>query len=278
MPIISVTPVDKKIYRLTMSLGHCMMENIVVTDDGLYEIYYLKDGKYINRTGKILNIVQNTANPDNSYVLFDWSEDNSSKRERIHFYKIQTIKDITPNDAYRIAVAHGFVGSVTDWLESLRGDIGKSNYEIAVECGFEGTEEEWLESIKGERGYSAYEIAKNNGFEGTEQEWLNSLKSPGKSAYEVAVENGFTGSEADWLLSLKGNDGKSAYELALKYGFVGSEEDWLKSLRGQSAYEAAVANGFEGTEEDWFAANGDTVIIKQQVDQIIYAMKWIEGM
>ena len=278
MPIVSVTPVDKKIYRLTMSLGHCMMENIVVTDDGLYEIYYLKDGKYINRTGKILNIVQNTANPDNSYVLFDWSEDNSSKRERIHFYKIQTIKDITPNDAYRIAVAHGFVGSVTDWLESLRGDIGKSNYEIAVECGFEGTEEEWLESIKGERGYSAYEIAKNNGFEGTEQEWLNSLKSPGKSAYEVAVENGFTGSEADWLLSLKGNDGKSAYELALKYGFVGSEEDWLKSLRGQSAYEAAVANGFEGTEEDWFAANGDTVIIKQQVDQIIYAMKWIEGM
>lgn len=278
MPIISCTPVDKKIYRVTISLGHCMMENLVITEDGVYEIYYIKDGKYINRTGKILNIVQNTSMPDNSYVLFDWSEDNSNKRERIHFYKIQTIKDITPNDAYKIALEHGFVGSVTDWLESLRGDIGKSNYEIAVECGFEGTEEEWLESIRGERGYSAYEIAKNNGFTGTEEEWLASLKSPGKNAYEVAVDNGFTGSEADWLLSLKGEPGKSAYELAVKYGFEGTEEDWLKSLKGQSAYEAAVARGFEGTEDDWFAQNGDTVAIKEQVEKIVYAMKWVEGM
>lgn len=278
MPIISCTPVDKKIYRVTISLGHCMMENLVITEDGVYEIYYIKDGKYINRTGKILNIVQNTSMSDNSYVLFDWSEDNSNKRERIHFYKIQTIKDITPNDAYKIALEHGFVGSVTDWLESLRGDIGKSNYEIAVECGFEGTKEEWLESIRGERGYSAYEIAKNNGFTGTEEEWLASLKSPGKNAYEVAVDNGFTGSEADWLLSLKGEPGKSAYELAVKYGFEGTEEDWLKSLKGQSAYEAAVARGFEGTEDDWFAQNGDTVAIKEQVEKIIYAMKWVEGM
>lgn len=278
MPIISCTPVDKKIYRVTISLGHCMMENLVITEDGVYEIYYIKDGKYINRTGRILNIVQNTSMPDNSYVLFDWSEDNSNKRERIHFYKIQTIKDITPNDAYKIALEHGFVGSVTDWLESLRGDIGKSAYDIAVECGFEGTEEEWLETIRGERGYSAYEIAKNNGFTGTEEEWLASLKSPGKNAYEVAVDNGFTGSEADWLLSLKGEPGKSAYELAVKYGFEGTEEDWLKSLKGQSAYEAAVARGFEGTEDDWFAQNGDTVAIKKQVEKIIYAMKWVESM
>lgn len=278
MPIISCTPVDKKIYRVTISLGHCMMENLVITEDGVYEIYYIKDGKYINRTGKILNIVQNASMPDNSYVLFDWSEDNSNKRERIHFYKIQTIKDITPNDAYKIALEHGFVGSVTDWLESLRGDIGKSAYDIAVECGFEGTEEEWLETIRGERGYSAYEIAKNNGFTGTEEEWLASLKSPGKNAYEVAVDNGFTGSEADWLLSLKGEPGKSAYELAVKYGFEGTEEDWLKSLKGQSAYEAAVARGFEGTEDDWFAQNGDTVAIKEQVEKIVYAMKWVESM
>lgn len=244
MPIISADPIDKKIYRVTLAIGHGMIENMVITDDGLYDIYYIKDGRGINRTGKILNIVQNRTMPQNSYILFDWSEDNSNRRERIYFYQVQVIKDITPNDAYRIALDHGFVGTVSDWLESLRGDPGKDNYEIAVECGFEGTREEWLESIRGSRGFSAFEIASQNGFEGTEEEWLNSLK------------------------------GKSAYEIAVDHGFEGTEEDWIDSLRGQSAYEAALSNGFEGTEEDWFAQNGDVTILKTQVDKVINTVQW----
>ena len=203
MPIISADLIDKKIYRISITLGHGIIENIVIMDNGLYELYYIREGKGINKTGKILNVVQNRSIPNNSYILFDWSYDNNSRKERIYFHQIQLLKDITPNNAYTIAVEHGFVGSVTDWLESLKGDPGKDSYEIAVECGFEGTREEWLESIKGPRGYSAYEIAVNNGFKGTEEEWLSTIKGPqGKSAYEIAVDHGFEGTEEEWLSAL----------------------------------------------------------------------------
>jgi len=245
MPIISAECVDKKIYRICVTLGNGMVENLVVTDDGIYDIYYISNGKSINRTGKIVNVVQNRAMPHNSYVLFDWSEDNSSRKERIYFHQIQYIKDVTPNDAYQIALQHGFVGTVTDWLESMRGYPGKDNYEIAVECGYEGTREDWVKECQGTPGFSAYQIAVNNGFEGTEEEWLESLKgAPGKSAYEIACDYGFEGTVEEWLESLHGGgegggsgapgkDGKSAYQIACDHGFEGTEEEWLESLKGE---------------------------------------------
>jgi hypothetical protein len=200
MPIISINDLENKSYRVTVTMGGGIMENVVVTADGLYSLYYISNGKSLNRTGKIAGVIQNLAIPKNNYILFDWSEDNSNRRERIYFYQIQYIKDVTPNNAYQIALKHGFVGSESDWLESMRGYPGKDNYEIAVECGFEGTREEWLESIRGAQGFSAYEVAVRAGFNGTEKEWLESLN--GKSAYEVAVENGFEGTEEEWLLHI----------------------------------------------------------------------------
>ena len=273
MPIISADPIDKKVYRITITLGHGMVENVVVTDDGLYEIYYIKDGKSANRSGRILNVVQNRNMPNNSYILFDSSTDRCNRRERIYFHQVQLLKDVTPNDAYRIAVEHGFVGTVTDWLESLKGDPGKDNYEIAVDCGYTGTREEWLESMKGpmgERGYSAYEIAVNNGFEGTEEEWLESIRGKdgkdGKSAYEIAVEHGFSGSEVEWLESLSGEPGKDGEP-------------------GKSAYELAVENGFEGSEEEWLTRIGDVTLVekdvtelKEEVTDIKNAITWNDGM
>ena len=244
MPILSATQVQNNTYRITVTLGHGNVENVVITSNGKYDVCYVKDGKALNKTGRIVNVVQNRVTPNNSYILFDWSDDNLSRKERIHFYQIQSIVDVTPNDAYAIALQHGFVGTVTDWLESMRGYPGKSAYELAVECGFEGAEVEWLESIKGERGFSAYEIAKRNGFEGTEEEWLISIR--GESAYEIAVKNGFEGTESEWLESLKG---KSAYEIAKDYGF-------------------------EGTEEDWMAQNGDVTTLKKVVEQVVEAVKW----
>ena len=276
MPIISATPIETNQYRITTTLGNGLLDNVVVTSEGIYDVYYIKNGEAINRTGRILNVVQNRSIPKNSYILFDYSCDNSNRRERIHFYQVQIIKDVTPNDAYKIAVDHGFVGTVSDWLLSLKGDPGKSNYEIAVDCGFEGTEEEWLESIQGIPGYSAYDIAVNNGFKGTEEEWLKSLK--GKDAYEIAVEEGFEGTKTEWLLSLKGEAGDSAYQIAVNLGFEGTQEEWLESLRGQSAYEYAVANGFEGTEEEWYIKNGDVTIVNQKVEQIVNAIQWLTEM
>lgn len=77
--------------------------------------------------------------------------------------------------AYSIAVQNGFVGTVEEWLDSLKGKAGvdgKSAYELAVESGYEGTLEEWLKSLQGEDGESAYQIAVNHGYEGTEAEWI----------------------------------------------------------------------------------------------------------
>lgn len=258
MPIISADVIDKKIYRITVTLGHGMVENIVVSDDGLYDIHYIKDCKSVNRTGRIVNVVQNRTMPNNSYILFDYSEDNSSRKERIYFYQVQVLRDITPNNAYKIAVDHGFVGSVSDWLESLRGGPGKDNYEIALDCGFQGTREEWLESLKGPTGMSAYDIAVQNGFEGTEEEWLKSLQ-------------GYIG-----------EDGDSAYKVAVKNGFIGTEQEWLESLRGPSglnAYEIAVQKyGFEGTEEEWMAKFGDVSALQGQVNVIKTNLEWIKSM
>ena len=47
-------------------------------------------------------------------------------------------------DAYAIAVANGYKGTVAEWLDSL---VGKSAYDIAVQLGFKGTEKEWLDSL-----------------------------------------------------------------------------------------------------------------------------------
>lgn len=107
--------------------------------------------------------------------------------------------------------------------EDLQGPPGKSAYEIAVENGFVGTVEEWLLSLKGADGIngidgiSAYQVAVNNGFSGTEAQWLVSLKGAngingtnGLSAYQVALNTGFIGTEAEWIISLKGANGASA--------------------------------------------------------------------
>ena len=50
---------------------------------------------------------------------------------------------------------------------------GKSAYELAVQEGFEGTISEWLESLKG----NIYDSAVDHGFEGTEEQFYRQLNS-----------------------------------------------------------------------------------------------------
>lgn len=49
--------------------------------------------------------------------------------------------------AYDLALDSGYVGTLSEWLESLKGKDGKSAYQIAVDLGFVGTEQEWLETL-----------------------------------------------------------------------------------------------------------------------------------
>lgn len=87
--------------------------------------------------------------------------------------------------------------------EGKDGADGKSAYEIAVANGYSGTETEWLESLHGADGKDGNDG--KNGADGAD----------GKSAYIIAVEHGFSGTETEWLASLKGADGKDASEVDL---------------------------------------------------------------
>lgn len=194
MPIISACPIERNIFRITLTYGQGMVENIVVSNTGEYNIYYIKDGRAFNQIGKIVN-VYTCGNINTNYILFDIKDDKSNKRERIFFGQIQFIKDITPNDAYKIAVREGYTGTVEEWLRSLKGDPGKDAYEIAVCQGFTGTRDEWLQSLVGPRGpigprgvpgMSPYEAAQLEGYTGTPEELYTTLA---KVATEGSIAN-----------------------------------------------------------------------------------------
>jgi hypothetical protein len=139
------------------------------------------------------------------------------------------------DSAYQVAVANGFVGTVSQWLDSLIGEPGDDGREIQLRN--DGTNVQWrydgdptwiniilLEDLRGEPGDDGREIELRN--DGTNVQWryttgsggwinliaLSELKGdkgdPGLSAYQVAVANGFVGTEAQWLASLEGTDGE----------------------------------------------------------------------
>jgi hypothetical protein len=69
------------------------------------------------------------------------------------------------------------------------GETGKSAYELAVATGFVGTLEEWLASLKGVKG--------DQGLQGPPGP--QGLKGdPGKTSYDLAVEEGFGGTQENW--------------------------------------------------------------------------------
>lgn len=103
---------------------------------------------------------------------------------------------------------------------SEKGKDGKSAYEIAVEHGFVGTETEWLESLKGVDGKDGCDgrngvdgLPGKDGKDGADglsgRDGIDGINgSDGKPAYIIAVEHGFSGTENEWLQSLKGADGR----------------------------------------------------------------------
>lgn len=169
----------------------------------------------------------------------------------------------------------GFDGSLTEWLESLKGADGKSckAKEVAdgiqVTCGNDAPVT-IKNGEKGADGKSAYELS---GFDGTLSEWLESLKGAnGKSCKTKDVTDGIQITCGDdspvTILNGKdgkdgkdGVDGKSAYELS---GFDGSLAEWLESLKGadgKSCKTKEVADGIQVT-----CGDEDPVVIKNGKD------------
>ena len=110
--------------------------------------------------------------------------------------KIQSAsKGTDGKSAFEIAIEHGFVGTETEWLESLKGVDGKDGVNGKDGCdGRNG-----VDGLPGKDG--------KNGADGLPgRDGING--SDGKSAYIIAVEHGFSGTETEWLQSLKGADGK----------------------------------------------------------------------
>lgn len=132
------------------------------------------------------------------------------------------------SNAYVLAQANGFTGTLAEWLASLRGSDGiglkilgsmqspsnlpmdSSNKNgdayIIQEKMYVWDGSQWsVVGQVGPQGASVYETAQKLGFKGTEREYLESLK--GKSVYTIAVENGYKGSESEYIASLKGEKG-----------------------------------------------------------------------
>lgn len=80
----------------------------------------------------------------------------------------------------------GNEGTIVDFINSLhgeKGDDGKSAYDLWIEEGHQGTISDFLESLKGK---SAYQIWLDLGNQGTEQDFIDSLKgADGDDAFEV---------------------------------------------------------------------------------------------
>lgn len=157
MIILSCDASDDKIYTLTMKLDSGIIEKVSFIKDGLYSICYASGKDLVARNGRVLKVVYSNSNRDR-YILFDSSEDNMNRRERIYFNQIKSIKDITPIDSYRIAVQHGFKGSVEEWLESLKGRTPEAGVDFWTEEEKNEFKDDIVERVKSEIGSDNEEI------------------------------------------------------------------------------------------------------------------------
>ena len=137
------------------------------------------------------------------------------------------------------------------------GRDGESAYEIWLSEGNVGTVQQFLDSLKGEKGddgLSAFEIWIDLGNSETEQDFLDSLKGEdgeaGKSAYQIWLDAGNTGTEQDFLDSLKGsngNDGDSANQSLIKTTVEAAGDN---CANGGIKIETGIDTNGDGTLDD----------------------------
>ncbi len=137
------------------------------------------------------------------------------------------------------------------------GRDGESAYEIWLSEGNVGTVQQFLDSLKGEKGddgLSAFEIWIDLGNSETEQDFIDSLKGEdgeaGKSAYQIWLDAGNTGTEEDFLDSLKGsngNDGDSGNQSLIKTTVEAAGDN---CANGGIKIESGIDSNADGTLDD----------------------------
>ena len=137
------------------------------------------------------------------------------------------------------------------------GRDGESAYEIWLSEGNVGTVQQFLDSLKGEKGddgLSAFEIWVDLGNSETEQDFIDSLKGAdgesGKSAYQIWLDEGNTGTEQDFLDSLKGSsgtDGTSGNQSLIKTTVEAAGDN---CTNGGIKIETGIDTNGDGTLDD----------------------------
>ena len=150
--------------------------------------------------------------------------------------KPNTLKENRPKNAYEQAVADGFNGTVTEWIEWSINEKKINPYEEAIKNGFEGTEEEWKRSLWGSN--VSPEIAEREKTTSIVMNWMDELNSAdGYSPYERALKNGFYGTFTEWVESVIGTEGEKAYETDKENGYTGSYKEWIEEKLNASNEE-----------------------------------------
>ncbi len=132
-----------------------------------------------------------------------------------------------PANAYERAVAEGFDGTVTEWIDWVDNQGGKTAYQQAVEAGFEGDEAEWKRSLWGTTVDP--EIEQQEKTTSIVMKWMKELNSEdGYSPYEMALRNGFYGTFTEWVESVIGKDGEKQYLADVEKGYTKTYKEWIE--------------------------------------------------
>lgn len=134
---------------------------------------------------------------------------------------------LPPANAYEKAVAEGFDGSVSEWIEWVDSKGRKSAYQQALDAGFKGTEDEWKRSLWGSN--VAPEIEEQEQTTKIVMSWMKELsQDDGYSPYEMALRHGFYGTFTEWVESVIGKDGEKAYNTEVGKGYKGTYKEWIE--------------------------------------------------
>lgn len=140
----------------------------------------------------------------------------------------------------------------------VRGPRGKDAYELALSAGFVGTLEEWIISLKGEQGLKG-----DQGPKGA----LGITGPSGKTSYQLAVDNGYLGSESDWYNSFS-VESITNYIYSISNVFVSTWDTSLISTGSSDSNQIKlplVPDGVYNFYIDWGDGNEDYI---NQWDQV----------
>lgn len=156
--------------------------------------------------------------------------------------------------AYEVWLSEGNVGTVQQFLDSLKGekgDDGLSAFEVWIDLGNSETEQDFLDSLKGDDGKSAYQIWLDAGNTGTEQEFLDSLK--GSSGTD-----GTSGNQSLIKTTVEAaGDNCTNGGLKIETGIDSNGDGTLDDDEVNTSQTKYLCNGTDGTDgEDGLDGNG----------------------